>query len=57
MVSHLTLEEDLFNLLQKMFRVKQTGSPAGKDNIPILQLKWVSGKMKKLATFKAYACF
>jgi len=49
MVSHLTLEEDLFNLLQKMFRVKQTGSPAGKDNIPILQLKWGSGKMKKLA--------
>ena len=26
-------------------------SPAGKDNIIILQLKWHSGKMKKLATF------
>jgi hypothetical protein len=49
MVSQLALEEDLFNFLQKMFRVKETGSPAGKDNIPILQLKWGSGKMKKLA--------
>jgi hypothetical protein len=30
--------------------------PAGKDNIPILQLKWLSGKMKNLATFQPYAC-
>jgi hypothetical protein len=28
-----------------------TGSPAGRDNTPILQLKWLSGKMKKFATF------
>jgi hypothetical protein len=29
--------------------------PAGKDNIPILQLKWKSGKMKKVATFDPHA--
>jgi len=32
-------------------------SRRGRDNIPILQLKWLSGKMKKLATLKHYARF
>jgi hypothetical protein len=32
------------------------GNPR-EDNIHILQLKWLSGKMKNLATFQPYACF
>lgn len=30
----------------------ETGRPAEEDNIPILQLKWISGKMKKLVTLE-----
>jgi hypothetical protein len=60
MVSHLTLEEDFPFVLLILYRSRSgceaQGSPAGKDNIAILQLKWLSGKMKKLATLKLYAC-
>jgi hypothetical protein len=54
MVSHLARDEDfpsysLYSL--EVARACGTGGPAGKDNIPILQLKWLSGKMKNLAAF------
>jgi hypothetical protein len=32
-------------------------TPAGRDNISILPLEWLSGKLKNLATFKPHACF
>jgi hypothetical protein len=50
MVSHLALEEEfrLFSFITEVARARGTGEgPAGKDNIPILLLKWRSGKMKK----------
>ena len=58
MVSHLTLEKDFRLLFSCSLSLPESlglgvqGGPAGKDNIPILQLKWLSGKMKKLATFE-----
>jgi hypothetical protein len=54
MVSHLTPEDDLAPLIMlsiEVIRVGGTGVRRGRDNIHILQLKWGSGKMKKLATF------
>jgi hypothetical protein len=32
-------------------------TPAGRDNISILPLEWLSGKLKNLATFEPHACF
>jgi hypothetical protein len=58
MVSHLKPGED-FRLGLFHYRSCQgvgLQGPLGKDNIPILQLKWISGKMKNLATFQPYAC-
>jgi len=55
MVSHLTPEDDFpscDNALDRSHPGGGTGSPVGRDNIHILQLKWISGKMKKLATFR-----
>src|SRR5258708_2582165 len=54
MVSHLAPEEGcaLCSHVTEVARAAAQGSPAGKDNINILLLKWISGKMKNLATFK-----
>src|SRR5882757_3134173 len=55
MVSHLTPEDDFpscDNAIDRSHPSGGTGSPVGRDNIHILQLKWLSGKMKKLATFR-----
>jgi hypothetical protein len=55
MVSQLSPENDCRVLcslsLQKSLGLEAQGNPAGKDNIHILLLKWLSGKMKKVATF------
>jgi ubiquinone/menaquinone biosynthesis C-methylase UbiE len=56
MVSHLTPGRIsvFFRSVTEVSRAwGAAGSPAGKDNIPILQLKWLSGKMKNLATFSS----
>jgi hypothetical protein len=57
MVAHLMPEEDFPFLLHSLFstgvsRALGTGKPDGEDNITILQLKWLSGKMKYIATSK-----
>jgi hypothetical protein len=58
MVPHLTLGGGFPSCsfsLKEFARACGTRGPAGKDNIAILQLKWLSGKMKNLATFEPYA--
>jgi hypothetical protein len=36
---------------------QESPGPAGRDNISILPLEWLSGKVKNLATFEPDACF
>jgi hypothetical protein len=39
--------------LPKSPGLEGAGGPVGKDNIPILQLKWLYGKMKNFACFSS----
>jgi hypothetical protein len=56
MVSHLPLEEDshlFFFGYRSCSDLGNGEARVGRGNINILQLKWLSGKMKEIATFGA----
>src|SRR6266567_1635328 len=54
-------DEFIFSSLPRTpaWRTRRTDStdPAGRDNISILPLEWLSGKMKNPARLHIYACF